>query len=489
MRKAFAGFYQPTSDDLVGLWREAVFVLDANVLLSLYRYPQQARDDLFKVLESIADRLWIPFNVALEFQRNRVSVIAGENAKFEETVEQLDAAESKLVQAVEKLELDRRGLGIDTAPLRESLKGAIQEIRSAVSAGKSRQLAISHDDEVRERLETILGDNVGPPPENQAAVNAFVSDGEARYERKIPPGFKDAAKGRNPADAKFFHDGIKYPSEYGDLIVWRQVIAHAKNSSLRKVIFVTNDKKEDWWLRESGKTLGPQPQLIQEIRREAGVEAFWMYAVDQFLVHARRFLNAEIDESSVTEVREVAAQDVAQVSEASSGADEPIELLSVLRLMNSGVSHSYVSRFAKSRKNRRSMYSTTGQDVPSVVRQAVLAWVQDQRLPDETVDTRFGRFPEFILRDEAKARGIHCVYDDMRGMETNLLGLFLDCTMEVTSKSYATFTIAFVSMPFTDGLSSALRKKAVEYASISPAIKCVFLQFDDSFKISEGAGT
>ncbi|PMS14448.1 hypothetical protein C0Z18_31630 [Trinickia dabaoshanensis] len=487
MRKAFSGFYKPTPDDLLELWREATFVLDANVLLSLYRYPQQARDDLFKVLESIANRLWIPFNVALEFQRNRIAVIAAENAKFEETVDQLDAAESKLVEAVEKLELDRRGLGIDTAPLRESLKGAIQEIRSAVSAGKSRQLAISHDDEVRERLELILRDNVGRPPTNQKEVDDLITDGDFRYQRKIPPGFKDSSKARNPTDAKYFHDGIEYTAEYGDLIVWRQVIAHAKRNGLQKVVFVTNDKKEDWWLRESGKTLGPQPQLIQEIRREAGVDVFWMYAVDQFLVHARQFINAEIDESSVTEVREAAAKNVnSEVSDNLTATDVSTkELVSALHMLGVGTAQLPAYQLTKGLKRRRSIRSTTGQDVPSVVRQAALAWVDNQRIPTETVDTRFGRFPEFILRDGSSVRGIHCVYDDLGGSEVNLLSLFLECVTCVAAGSFTTVTIVFVSMPFTDGINGALRKKAGEYASNFPSIKCVYLQFDDSFRVVE----
>ena len=40
-------------------------MLDANVLLNLYRYPEPARKDLFKVLNKIKERIWVPYHAAL----------------------------------------------------------------------------------------------------------------------------------------------------------------------------------------------------------------------------------------------------------------------------------------------------------------------------------------------------------------------------------------------------------------------------------------
>jgi len=50
------------------LWDKATFVLDANVLLNLYRFPKGAAHDLLDVLERLSDRLWLPHQATVEYQ-------------------------------------------------------------------------------------------------------------------------------------------------------------------------------------------------------------------------------------------------------------------------------------------------------------------------------------------------------------------------------------------------------------------------------------
>jgi hypothetical protein len=78
VRSEFPGYYRPIAEEFDKMWRTGTFVVDANVLLNVYRFSERARDDLLKVLHRVADRLWIPHQVALEYQAHRVNVIAGE---------------------------------------------------------------------------------------------------------------------------------------------------------------------------------------------------------------------------------------------------------------------------------------------------------------------------------------------------------------------------------------------------------------------------
>jgi len=82
MKKIFPGFYPPSDEDLKELWSKSLFVLDANVLLNLYRYPEKARADLLTVIRKIKDRVWVPYQAALEYQVNRLTVIAEQKEKF-----------------------------------------------------------------------------------------------------------------------------------------------------------------------------------------------------------------------------------------------------------------------------------------------------------------------------------------------------------------------------------------------------------------------
>jgi hypothetical protein len=127
-----------------------------------------------------------------------------------------------------------------------------------------------------------------------------------RFADRIPPGYADADKEKNPNQASFFHNQIKYPRKFGDLILWRQLIGHVKSQGIKFVILVTADRKEDWWWREQGKTIGVQPELVREIRRLGSVDLFWMYSSAQFLEHAKMYAQAKVSDQAVAELQEVA---------------------------------------------------------------------------------------------------------------------------------------------------------------------------------------
>ena len=72
----FPGFRLPPDQELDEALQAALVVIDANVLLNLYRYNESTRDDLLGVLQKVGDRLWVPHQVMKEFWRNRVGVLA-----------------------------------------------------------------------------------------------------------------------------------------------------------------------------------------------------------------------------------------------------------------------------------------------------------------------------------------------------------------------------------------------------------------------------
>jgi hypothetical protein len=76
MRKMFPGHYRPSEPEFRKLWDKCLFVLDANVLLNLYRYSGETRKKLLDIMGRIESRLWVPHQAALEYQRNRLEVIS-----------------------------------------------------------------------------------------------------------------------------------------------------------------------------------------------------------------------------------------------------------------------------------------------------------------------------------------------------------------------------------------------------------------------------
>ena len=61
MKNIFKGYYKLGDQELMDLWKYALFVFDTNILLDLYRYQSTTGNELFTVMESLADRVWIPW--------------------------------------------------------------------------------------------------------------------------------------------------------------------------------------------------------------------------------------------------------------------------------------------------------------------------------------------------------------------------------------------------------------------------------------------
>lgn len=306
MRKLFPGYYAPTKADYQQLWTEGLIVLDTNVLLDLYRLPATARDELMDVFNALRDRIWIPHHVALEFQRRRLTVIAAERKAIEEVLSEVTSQFDAVNKKVVSLQIEKRGLGIDPNPLIQELRSANEKLVDAVQKAHQSQLDIAVSDPVREKLDELLQGKIGPGPKNQDELNGLIIDGEDRYKNKIPPGYEDAEKDKNPSEAVFYHDDLIYSRKMGDLIIWRQLINHAKVEGVKSVLLVTSDRKEDWWWREKGKTIGPRPELAREIEKCADVGLFWMYSSSQFLENAKPFTEVDISEQSVTQLEQVA---------------------------------------------------------------------------------------------------------------------------------------------------------------------------------------
>jgi hypothetical protein len=127
MREMFPGFYRPTQEEFDKLWKEALFILDANVLLNLYRYPKSARDELLQVLSQISDRLWVPHQAALEFQRNRPIVLADQMGRFAEVERIVNGALSALKGELGKLQLAKRHAVIEIDPFLEKVGQNFQD--------------------------------------------------------------------------------------------------------------------------------------------------------------------------------------------------------------------------------------------------------------------------------------------------------------------------------------------------------------------------
>ncbi|HEY8272294.1 MAG TPA: PIN-like domain-containing protein, partial [Pseudobdellovibrionaceae bacterium] len=288
MKDLFPGHFKEVEHQLRDIWDTSLFVFDANILLNLYRYSDTTRQEFLRILEKIKDRVWLSHRAAEEYLNNRLSVIDQQEKSYDDMTKAIEILKRDLENA--------RQHPFVSQNIMTKVSSVFDELCSELKENKSVHTARIYNDEIKDAVASIFKNRVGLPYE-RSRLEELMSEGEERYMQKIPPGFKDGSKS---GDSEVFTEKCR---KYGDLIVWTQVIDKAIESG-KGVVLVTDDKKEDWWEKFKGKTIGPHPELVREFKDRAN-NTFYMYQADRFLELARENLGEQVSDEIVAEIREV----------------------------------------------------------------------------------------------------------------------------------------------------------------------------------------
>ena len=302
MRNLFFWRPPPSEADFSRLWEDATFVFDTNFLLDLYRVSHSTAENFLNILQQIKNRIWLPYQVADEFLRRREEIISSEVESFQ-----------KALSAVEKWKSEQQNFN--------SLRGYLSQTGRIVSAEvnflfddqkhyldavdavekafreKIEQIASDHSslhsdkDSILEKLLLLFDDSKVGEPFNEEILPILYKEADDRYKREKPPGFMDA---KEKEDER----------KYGDFILWKQILEFAKKES-RPIVFVTGEKKVDWWIKKNGKIISPHVELRREFH-EYVHQPFWMYQTQDFLQIAKDKLMVEIDPKSIEETNAIA---------------------------------------------------------------------------------------------------------------------------------------------------------------------------------------
>jgi hypothetical protein len=350
MKDLFPGYYSPSDEEFSELWQNCIFIFDTNVLLDFYEYNDETREDFFEVLEAIKDRLWIPHQVALEYHANRIKRIKRAESNF-------DSGEGKLNKIIQDI---IKTFEYVPSQLVEDMIKDVEKVFDSFKKNliplKENAVKIDGADYIRDKITDLFQGKIGESPTNQEELDQIYIDGKERYKIYRPPGFKD--KNDKEKEKPRLHKGLLFKREYGDLILWKQILKQVKSESLSHVIFITGDKKDDWWRTEDGETIGgPHPELTQEIV-EAGASMFYMYRPERFLKFAQKYLKQEIKEESIQQVEEVSVSNNLSEPELHDNfsrqlsAIDPYGLRNIERLIAANNPSSNIERLGLAANNR-----------------------------------------------------------------------------------------------------------------------------------------
>lgn len=289
MKSLFKEYYKPSEEEIAGIWKQCIFAFDTNVLLNLYRFRMEGQNQLLQILEKLADRVWLPNQVAFEFHRNRLEVIT----------EQFDVY-TKIKTLVNNTRNDfsknfTRHPIIDLEKIEEVLNSTISKTSEILEGAEGHHPELLSDDSLLTKISNVFEGRTGAEYPEQTLITKLKTATE-RCLKEIPPGYKDFNNPKKTTELR----------KCGDAIIWFQLLDYAKTIKV-PLVFVTDDAKEDWWLEHKGKTIGPRPELIKEMRVTSDA-AFYLYSSSQFIKYAADFLGLAT-EKAFREAEEIQKED------------------------------------------------------------------------------------------------------------------------------------------------------------------------------------
>jgi len=285
MKELFRGFYKLKDYELIELWDNAFITFDTNVLLNLYRYSVETRNALFKLLNNLSTKIFLTYQVGLEFHQNRFDVIIEQERLYKSSFDALKKIEDDFnSKARHPFISDKLG---------SKLKEVVNDVKTELKNGEKDFRGLIHEDEIYEQISYLFKDKV-QEAFSKEEIEQIIREGVGRYANKIPPGFEDE-KNKTANEC------------YGDLILWKGIIEFAKKER-KAIIFVTEERKKDWWwISRDGQLLGPRQELVNEIYREAEVD-FQMCSIDSFFEIGLKYLKEKANLKAISEIKELSLE-------------------------------------------------------------------------------------------------------------------------------------------------------------------------------------
>lgn len=255
MKKCFPGFY-PLDIELDIFSDDLTIILDADALLDLFRMPPDVAGLYLKILEDekIKEHLWLPYDVAWKFHQ----------CVNKEILRQIDNINSVL----SNLTLCKVGLGEKraypylTVNTWDRLSTCINKINAECQVERNKLQDSLKDCEIKKRINSLFeeADTKIGTQYSEAELDTIYEEGKERYKESLPPG-EDLG---HTSNMRIRHH---------NLVVWKQILAKAKEKSgSSRFLYVTGKITDDWYYIVGGKNISTRHELQNEfcdmIRKE-----------------------------------------------------------------------------------------------------------------------------------------------------------------------------------------------------------------------------
>lgn len=259
MTELFKGYTNYSEKEYKRIWSSSLIVVDTNILLNFYRYSEDTKREMFKILTSLKDRLWIPYQIAKEYFKNKNNVMVSsydEYTKLSESINALFESSLKEINARKNSQLKCK------SEIVKILEESSKNIDKILLNEKESKKPTFENNEIEKKIIQLFNKSIGSDFSDEE-YEKIKKEGKRRVENKIPPGYKDEQKNEN-----------------GDYYIFYSLIKQSKNVN-KDIIFITDDVKEDWFNKVNGEKHGGRYELLNEFYNETG-NLLMIYTSDGF---------------------------------------------------------------------------------------------------------------------------------------------------------------------------------------------------------------
>lgn len=256
----YPGYCKYTADKLL---KDAVLVLDTNILLSIIKFPNDYSEKIINIFSkyNLTKALFIPGTVGSE-------VIKQLDRELDALDKQYTTIDNKLDNFIPEIENIFKGQGKKTYPITDTkeiieiIKKHFTEIKKEIEPKKEEKK------DTKKLRETILDlMNFVGPEYNEESKSKLIPIIQEKYKKGLYPGYKDSSK---PEETK-----------YNDAFIWQQTIDYSMQNK-KDIIFVTGDIKDDWWnINSETKKRTIKKPMINEFMVTTG-QKIQLLTLDEF---------------------------------------------------------------------------------------------------------------------------------------------------------------------------------------------------------------
>jgi len=241
---------------------DCYIVLDTNVLLVPYTTSKESLAQIQKTYETLISesRLIVPVQVAREFAKNRanklIDLYQDLCRKRDENI-QLKKGRYPLLEFLDEYQ--------EVIRLEDEIEKQLREYRKAIVKVLEHIKGWTWDDPVSLLYAELFNESVVLSP--HIDKKEITEDLNRRQQHNIPPGYEDSSKPDR---------GV------GDLLIWHTILEVGKTHK-KSVIFVSGEKKSDWWHKKANDALYPRYELVDEFRRGSEGQSFHIIELSHLL--------------------------------------------------------------------------------------------------------------------------------------------------------------------------------------------------------------